>query len=209
MSDIVLVTVPLLNEPLEPPPRERVRALKRHLVQSLRDLRAAKRPERLAQKTAPPAAGFTATVMNAGCATCQGHCCKGGGDHAYIDGRTMYRVRRDNPDLDAAAIIGLFLGRLARPLAARGAVQCVLLQWIAGLYETIGLAATGPDHRVARWNGAPFAHSDTPGYRINQTSHRSIGRRAGQTFDTGRAAVDDEQCPRRRAWIEWKFRRHP
>jgi hypothetical protein len=114
MSDIVLVTVPLLNEPLEPPPRERVRALKRHLVQSLRDLRAAKRPERLAQKTAPPAAGFTATVMNAGCATCQGHCCKGGGDHAYIDGRTMYRVRRDNPDLDAAAIIGLFLGRLAQ-----------------------------------------------------------------------------------------------
>jgi hypothetical protein len=119
MSDVTLVTVPLLNETLEPPPRDRVRALKRHLIQSLRALRAAKRPDRLARKTSPPPAGFTAVVMSAGCATCQGYCCKGGGDHAYIDERTMYRVRRDNPDLDAAAIIGLFLARLA-PRAYRG-----------------------------------------------------------------------------------------
>ena len=119
MNDVVVVSVPLLNETLEPPPRDRVRALKKHLIQSLRDLRAAKRPDRLAQKTAQKPEGFTAAVMNAGCATCQGFCCKGGGDHAYIDERTMYRVRRDNPDLDAAAIIGLFVARLA-PRAYRG-----------------------------------------------------------------------------------------
>ena len=113
MSDAVVVRVPLLNETLEPPPRDRVRALKRHLIQSLRDLRAAKRPDRLLQKSAPEPVGLDAAVVRAGCATCQGFCCKGGGDHAYIDDRTMYRVRRDNPDLDAAAIIGLFLSRLA------------------------------------------------------------------------------------------------
>jgi len=126
MSDVVAVTVPLLNETLEPPPRDRVRALKRHLIQSLRGLRAARRPDRLAQKTSPPPAGFTATVMNAGCATCQGFCCKGGGDHAYIDERTMYRVRRDNPDLDAAAIIGLFLARACFTVrtAVRLAARC-------------------------------------------------------------------------------------
>ena len=107
------MTVPLLSETLEPPPPTRIRALKRHLVESLRDLRAAKRPDRLIQKTAPEPTGFTATVMEAGCATCQGHCCKGGGDHAYIDARTMARVRRDNPDLDARAIIRLYLERLA------------------------------------------------------------------------------------------------
>jgi hypothetical protein len=119
MSDVVRVTVPLLNETLEPPPPDRVRALKRHLIQSLRDLRAAKRPERLAQKSAPEPSGFAATVLGAGCATCQGYCCKGGGDHAYIDERTMYRVRRENPGLDAAKIIGLYLARLA-PLGYRG-----------------------------------------------------------------------------------------
>jgi hypothetical protein len=131
MSDRVVVMVPLLKDTLEPPPAARVRALKRHLVQSLRDLRIAKRPERLIQRSSPEPAGFTATVLQAGCATCRGHCCKGGGDHAYIDVRTMARVRRDNPDLDARAIIGLFLACLA-PLAYRasclfhGAAGCTL-----------------------------------------------------------------------------------
>jgi hypothetical protein len=89
-----------------------VRALKRHLIQSLRDLRVARRPDRLIQKATPEPTGFTATVLAAGCATCLGHCCKGGGDHAYIDARTMARVRRDNPDLDARAIIRLYIERL-------------------------------------------------------------------------------------------------
>jgi hypothetical protein len=113
MSDVVVVTVPLLNETLESPPPDRVRALKRHLVQSLRDLRAARRPDRLIQKPTPEPTGFTAKVLAAGCAACLGHCCKGGGDHAYIDARTMARVRRDNPDLDARAIIRLYIERLA------------------------------------------------------------------------------------------------
>jgi hypothetical protein len=115
----VIVTVPLLNETMEPPPPNRVRALKRHLIQSLRDLRAAKRPDRLIQRATPEPSGFAATVLAAGCATCQGHCCKGGGDHAYIDERTMARVRRDNPELDARAIIRLYLERLA-PMSYRG-----------------------------------------------------------------------------------------
>ena len=112
-SDPVLVTVPNLNEVLEPPPKDRIRGLKRHLIQSLRDLRRAKRPERLIQTPAPEPAGFTARVISAGCATCLGHCCTGGGDHAYIDERTMARVRRDHPDLDAGAVIRLFLSRIA------------------------------------------------------------------------------------------------
>jgi hypothetical protein len=118
VSAPVFVTVPLLNETLEPPSPSRVRALKRHLVQSLRDLGAAKRPDRLVQRSTQEPTGFTATVLRAGCATCQGHCCKGGGEHAYIDERTMARVRRDNPALGARAIIALFLARLA-PVAYR------------------------------------------------------------------------------------------
>ena len=113
MPNPIAVTVPLLNESLEPPPPARVRALKKHLIQSLRDLRSARRPEKLIQTSAPEPTGFTAEVLNAGCATCQGHCCKGGGEHAYIDERTMARVRRDHPGLDAGKIIDLYLARLA------------------------------------------------------------------------------------------------
>jgi len=109
----VTVTVPLLDETLEKPSHGRIRAFKRHLVQSLRELRIARRPDKLIQKQALEPTGFTAIVLKAGCATCRGHCCKGGGDHAYIDARTMARVRRDNPDADARAVIKLFTDRLA------------------------------------------------------------------------------------------------
>ena len=112
-SNPIPVPVPLLDATLAPPPKDRVRALKRHLIRSLRALRDAKRPDRLIQKTAPIPAGFAADVVAAGCATCRGHCCMGGGEHAYIDERTMARVRRDNPDLDAGAVIRAFLARVA------------------------------------------------------------------------------------------------
>jgi hypothetical protein len=118
-SDPVPVTVPLLEETLEAPPRDRVRAFKAHLIQSLRALRATRRPDKLIQRSTPRPTGFTATVLAAGCATCRGHCCKGGGEHAYIDERTMARVRRDNPEHDASAIIRMYLNRLA-PLSYRG-----------------------------------------------------------------------------------------
>jgi hypothetical protein len=113
MSDVEPVTVPLLDLPLEPPSASRVRDFKKHLVQSLRDLRVARRPDRLIQKQTPEPTGFAADVLRAGCATCEGYCCTGGGEHAYIDERTMARARRDNPDLDARGIIGLYLARLA------------------------------------------------------------------------------------------------
>jgi hypothetical protein len=115
----VLVRVPLLDAILEPPPPGRVRALKRHLVQSLRDLAGARRPDKLIQKPAPEPAGFAAEVLAAGCATCQGLCCTGGGDHGYIDERTMARVRRDNPELGARAIIRRYVERIA-PVSQQG-----------------------------------------------------------------------------------------
>ena len=115
MSNAVhTVSVPAAQEaPLVRPAAYRIRALKRHLVESLRDLREAKHPERLIQARTAQPLGFAADVVRAGCTQCQGHCCRGGGEHAYLDERTMARVRRDNPDLDAAAVIALYSGSIA------------------------------------------------------------------------------------------------
>jgi hypothetical protein len=113
------VTVPLQDSPLEPPQRDRIRKLRRHLVEAMRDLREANRPERLIQRPAPEPTGFAAEVVRTGCATCRGFCCKGGGEHAYIDERTMARVRRDRPDLDARAVIRCYVDAVA-PLSYRG-----------------------------------------------------------------------------------------
>lgn len=99
-----------------PPTPQRVRALRRHLVEAMRDLREAKRPEQLIQTPTPEPTGFAAQVVREGCTQCQGLCCKGGGEHAYIDERTMARVRRDRPDLDARQIIRCYV----EAVAARG-----------------------------------------------------------------------------------------
>ena len=60
---VVTVSVPFQDSPLEPPPAERVRRLRRHLVSSLRDLREARRPDRLIQPATAEPAGFAADVL--------------------------------------------------------------------------------------------------------------------------------------------------
>lgn len=114
MGKVHTVSVPAAQEaPLVRPASYRIRALKRHLVDSLRDLREAKHPDRLIQKRTAQPEGFAADVVRAGCTQCQGHCCRGGGEHAYLDDRTMARVRRDNPELDAAGVISLYVDSVA------------------------------------------------------------------------------------------------
>ena len=115
MSGVTTVSVPAQQSALVPPPRERIRALKRHLIESLRDLRKARHPDRLIQRPSAELEGFAAEVVREGCTQCQGHCCRGGGEPAYLDERTMARVRRDAPSLDAAGIIALYTQSIASP----------------------------------------------------------------------------------------------
>ena len=114
LTGVHTVAVPAAaNAPLVPPSPARVRALKRHLIESIRDMREARHPERLVQKRGEQPEGFAAEVLRAGCTQCRGNCCQGGGDHAYLDDRTMARVRAENPDLEAGAIIGLYVRSVA------------------------------------------------------------------------------------------------
>jgi hypothetical protein len=114
-GDAVRVVVPAQRGALAQPTAARVRGLRRHLVATLCDLREAKRPDRLIQARAPETDGFAGAVLRASCALCRGKCCRGGGEHAYLDERTMARVRMERPDLDAAAIIRLYVSAVARP----------------------------------------------------------------------------------------------
>jgi hypothetical protein len=117
-------TIPQIDVPgqrvaLEPPSPARVRALKRHLIESLRDLAAARRPERLVQKRQPEPGGQTAEVLRQACAHCAGSCCMAGGTHAFIDERTLARVHAEQPTLTARALLGAYVTSVA-PLSYRG-----------------------------------------------------------------------------------------
>jgi hypothetical protein len=105
--------VPNQDRTLAPPSRERIRRFRRHLVECLRDLRKAKRPERLIQSPVSAPTDAAVPVLQAGCAACRGFCCLGGEDHAYLDERTMARVRRDRPELTERGVISAYVAQIA------------------------------------------------------------------------------------------------
>jgi hypothetical protein len=107
-DDRLPVMVPRSEKELRPTSSERVRRLRKHLVQTLRGLREAKHPERIASPVRPEPTGFVAEVARTACSLCRGYCCKGGGDEGYLDEGTMARVRRAMPELDARALIRLY-----------------------------------------------------------------------------------------------------
>jgi hypothetical protein len=109
-----VVTVPLLAErPTAPPAAWRVRKLRRHVLEALKELRRTWRAGGSAERPAPEPAGFAGRVVQEACGQCRGFCCKGGGEHAYLDDRTMARVLRDHPGLGARAIVRLYVAAVA------------------------------------------------------------------------------------------------
>ncbi len=107
------LVVPHQDRTLAPPSAERVRRFRRHLVECFRDLRKARRPERLVQSPVVPPEEAAVPVLQAGCVACRGFCCLGGEDHAYLDERAMARVRRDRPALTERGVIAAYLAQIA------------------------------------------------------------------------------------------------
>ena len=106
------VMVPLNRRALVPMEPERLRRLRKHIVQSLRAMRTMKRPVESASPLRPEPAEFVGKVARAACSLCRGWCCKGGGEHGYLDERVMSRVRQARPDLDARAVVRLYVDRV-------------------------------------------------------------------------------------------------
>jgi hypothetical protein len=111
-DDDLPVMVPLNTRALVPMDPERIRRLRKHLVQSLRAMRTMKRPVESASPLRPEPEGFVGEVARAACALCRGFCCKGGGEHGYLDERVMARVRGAQPELEARAVIRLYVERV-------------------------------------------------------------------------------------------------
>lgn len=109
------VAVPAYAGTLAQAARDRVRRLRRHLIEAMRAERELKPRDGPAPREVREPAGFAAVVTDAACALCRGWCCGKGGEHAYLDGPSMARVRRARPDLDARAILRLYAKAAADP----------------------------------------------------------------------------------------------
>jgi hypothetical protein len=108
-DDTQPVMVPRNNEPLVAMPAERVQRLHEHLIKELTDLRKAKHLERFALPAFPEPTGFAARVAQTACSLCKGFCCRNGGDDAFLDDRTLARVRLAKPEMTEATLRQLYL----------------------------------------------------------------------------------------------------
>jgi hypothetical protein len=108
-DEILSVTVPRSDKALVPVSHARVRRLREHIVEMLREATVLKK----APSPYPPEpTGFAARVARAACSLCRGWCCQKGGDDAFLDDQTMARVRRDRPQLDAQALLRIYVARV-------------------------------------------------------------------------------------------------
>jgi hypothetical protein len=104
--------VPRSEKPLVPLSPERVERLRRHLRNALVDLGKARRLDRFVAPVSPGPAGFPATVARAACSLCKGWCCENGGDEAFLDDRTLARLRLADPAIADHAIELTYLARV-------------------------------------------------------------------------------------------------
>ena len=129
-EDAQPVIVPRSERPLGAAEPERVWRLRKHLIAVLRRARTMgdSTPVR------PELTGFAARVAAVGCTMCGGFCCKGGGDHAYLDEATMVRVRASGPRLSARGMLRSYLARVPAEsyrgsCVFHGAKGCTLDRW--------------------------------------------------------------------------------
>ena len=122
-DDSLQVMVPRSDMVLVPTPANRVRWLHEHLIEALQDLRKAKHPERLSSPLRPEPSGFAASVARTACSLCKGWCCRNGGNDAFLDDRTMARVRIARPDMDERADVcnSYYCGGLGSYMKTRAA----------------------------------------------------------------------------------------
>jgi hypothetical protein len=142
-DDVLVAVVPYQNEPILPLSEEARSAFETHLTQAAQAAFELDDDSHILdhyqQKLQPEPA-----IVDAGCAACQGFCCKrGGGDnHAFIDKQSIYYIRKSKPDLTEQDVIDHFLDALPEESVSgacifQGAQGCTLTRdWRAGLCNT-------------------------------------------------------------------------
>ena len=111
-DDSQTVIVPRNDKALVAIAPERVRRLREHLIKTLREMRAAKPWVRFASPARQEPTGFAARVAETACSLCKGWCCRNGDDDAFLDDRTLARVRLTRPDITERALLRLYLDRV-------------------------------------------------------------------------------------------------
>ena len=107
-DDALPVMVPRNGKRLVAASPERHRRLREHLI----GLSPAMKGPDAVSPVRPEPKGFAARVARAACSLCQGWCCRNGGDDAFLDERTIARVRHASLASDMNSVLRLYSERV-------------------------------------------------------------------------------------------------
>jgi hypothetical protein len=99
------VMVPRNQKPIVTTSPERAARLRTHLATVLS---TSGLMTNLAPASAPEPESFASRVARTACSLCKGWCCRNGEDDAFLDERTLARVRQAQPEMNAEAILQLY-----------------------------------------------------------------------------------------------------
>ena len=106
------VMVPRNDKPLVAVKPARVRRLREHLIEVMRELRMEKQWACSASPVRSEPTGFPARVAQTACSLCKGWCCRNGDDDGFLDDRTLARVHAAKPDMTERDLLRIYLGRV-------------------------------------------------------------------------------------------------
>jgi len=121
---LIVATVPFEERPVEPLPADRRAAFEAHLDAILAEAAEITKTEVPIEEHTDPSPEPGA--YSAGCAACQGHCCRAGGgkEHAFLTSKMLAAAICADPDLSAEALRQTYLDALP---AASVQASCVFL----------------------------------------------------------------------------------
>ena len=112
-----LTVVPAVTARLVNLPERRRRALRDRLNALLGQMAGSPMPPLTAEESAPspmPRESRLQAVLGQACACCQGFCCEGGGDHAYLTVEILRRYQAAHPDQRPRDILAAYLERIGQ-----------------------------------------------------------------------------------------------
>jgi hypothetical protein len=110
-----LAIIPYNPRPLGPLAADRRQALGEHIAGLLDALvlddatRQDPSSDSPSAVTTPQRSPALLSVFSAACSICQGHCCRTGGDQAYLDTKTIDRYRRSHPEASPMDVLAAYL----------------------------------------------------------------------------------------------------
>jgi len=111
-DDASLLIVPGTDAMVGNLPEKRRAKFRDYLLETIAEAFSRRRASKASRPDRTKGNAGIAEMLAAACATCRGHCCRTGGEHAYLDAKTIRRVLAGTPSSTPSSLLETYLAAL-------------------------------------------------------------------------------------------------